>query len=342
MSSPTPERATIETAKRGTRTPPEMRLEPGDHARWYVTVFLLCSLGLMVLVGAFNAIVDPDGTVGTGLLPTATWSDRTIKIGLIDALKTPPRLIVLGSSRAMKIQPGYLQRRTGLPGFNAAVSAGGPADAWAFVNLIHARFPDTRPHYLWLFDVEALHPAALDPALTRQPQLARYFSSSTRRKARLRGLTWLFSWDTLWTSIRSVHAYVTHEDQNQASEEQTTPTGKKRTVSQFAPNGYRRWDFHDALLARGRTLADELPGTILQYSNTYRTQYPRLDPVAEQYVEKTLALMNSLGAKPVIVLSPYQPKLLAALRRLGWNTRHRQVLQFFGHCDHAIASSSST
>ena len=56
--------------------------------------------------------------------------------------------------------------------------------------------------------------------------------------------------------------------------------------------------------------------------------YPHLDPLEEQYVEKTLGLMNALGATPVIVLSPYQPQLLAALRPLGWATRHRQVLQF--------------
>jgi hypothetical protein len=331
MSSRTTERVTIETATRGMRTPPEMHLQPGKHARGYVTVLLACSLGLMAVVAVFNALVDPFGTVGTGLLPTAIWSDRTVKVGLIGDLKTPPQLIVLGSSRAMKIQPRFLQRKTGLPGFNAAVSAGGPADAWAFVNLLHDRFPDAPPHYLWLFDVEALHPTTLDPALTRQPQLAPYFSASTRQEANIQGLTWLFSWDTFWTSWRSLRAHLSHKDQTQNKPQatRTTAAGKPRTVAQFAPDGFRRWDFHDALLAKGHTLVHELPGTIRDYSHTYRALYPHLDPTAEQYVEKTLALMNSLGATPVIVLSPYQPQVLAALRPLGWDTRHRQVLQFF-------------
>ena len=118
MAPPEIEHTTIETATRAMRTPPEMQVKPGRSARGYVTVLLACSLGLMALVAAFNAIVDPFGTVGTGLLPTATWSDRTIKVNLIDRLKTPPQLIVLGSSRAMKIQPRFLQRKTGLPGFN--------------------------------------------------------------------------------------------------------------------------------------------------------------------------------------------------------------------------------
>jgi len=325
MSSPTTERATIETATRGTRTPPEIRLQPGESARDYVTLLLAFCLGLMALVAVFNALVDPFGTFGTGLLPTAIWSDRTTKVGLIDALKTPPQLIVLGSSRAMKIQPGYLQRLTGLPGFNAAVSSGVPADAWAFVNLLHDRFPDTHPRYLWLFDVEALHPSTLDPALTGQPQLARYFSASTRREASLRHLSWLFSWDTAWTSVRSLRAYLTHAEQ---AEVESGIAREKNSRSEFAPNGYRRFDFHDYLLARGHTLAKELPGTIRDYTHTYNAMYPHLDPLEEQYVEKTLELMNQLGATPVIVLSPYQPQLLAALRPLGWNTRHRQVLQF--------------
>ena len=330
MAPPEIEHTTIETATRAMRTPPEMQVKPRGSARGYVTVLLACSLGLMALVAAFNAIVDPFGTVGTGLLPTATWSDRTIKVNLIDRLKTPPQLIVLGSSRAMKIQPRFLRRKTGLPGFNAAVSAGGPADAWAFVNLIHDHFATTPPHYLWMFDVEALHPTTLDPALTRQPQLARYFSSSTREQANLRGLTWLFSWDTARTSWHSLWAYLSHKDQtqNQPQATRTTAAGKPHFVPQFAPDGYRRWDFHDALLAKGHTLPHELPGTIRDYSHTYRALYPHLDATAERYVEKTLALMNSLGATPVIVLSPYQPQLLAALRPLGWDTRHRQVLQF--------------
>ena len=328
MSSPTTERATIETATRGTRTPPEIRLQPGESARDYVMLLLAFCLGLMALVAVFNALVDPFGTVGTGLVPTAIWSDRTTKVSLIDALKTPPQLIVLGSSRAMKIQPGYLQRLTGLPGFNAAVSAGVPADAWAFVNLLHDHFPDTHPRYLWLFDVEELHPSPLDPALTDQPQLARFFSSSARQEASLRSVTWLFSWDTFWTSVRSLRAYFTHEERAETDTGTLQTTRTKPSLSEFAPDGFRRFDFHDSLLARGHTLAKELPGTIRDYTHTYNAMYPHLDPLEEQYVEKTLGLMNQLGATPVIVLSPYQPQLLAALRPLGWNTRHRQVLQF--------------
>ena len=59
---------------------------------------LLTATMIVALVVAFNAIVDPLGTIGTDLVPTATWSDRGEKVDLIENLKVPPELVVLGSS----------------------------------------------------------------------------------------------------------------------------------------------------------------------------------------------------------------------------------------------------
>ena len=50
-----------------------------------------------------------------------TLSDRGIKTELIRRMKTPPALVVLGGSRALRFQPAYIRRVTGLSAFNAAV-----------------------------------------------------------------------------------------------------------------------------------------------------------------------------------------------------------------------------
>src|SRR4051794_4111026 len=73
-------------------------------------------------------------------------SDRTIKWCLAERLAVAPRLIVLGSSRAMKIDPAYLRSKSGLPGFNAGVSGAGLIDVWALANFLHDRFPVRRQH----------------------------------------------------------------------------------------------------------------------------------------------------------------------------------------------------
>jgi hypothetical protein len=60
----------------------------------------------------------------------------------------------------------------------------------------------------------------------------------------------------------------------------------------------------------------------------YRTLYPRLSPSAEGYVERTLAKMDAWGYPPVLVLSPIHPALRKALGALGWDERHRQVVEY--------------
>ena len=81
----------------------------------------------MALVAVFNALVDPYGTFGTGLVPTAIWSDRTTKVGLIDALKhaapthraglfaghEDPAALPAASDGSAGLQRGRLVRRAG-------------------------------------------------------------------------------------------------------------------------------------------------------------------------------------------------------------------------------------
>src|SRR6266705_7027316 len=71
----------------------------GDF-RGYVVAFLACALVLVACVGAFNAAVDPYGTIGTNLVPTAIESDRAAKITLVERLAQPPEILILGSSRS--------------------------------------------------------------------------------------------------------------------------------------------------------------------------------------------------------------------------------------------------
>ena len=120
---------------------PEPTPDP-DEARGSRRFLIGIVLGLLLLSGTvttLNVLADPYGYAGSGLFATAILSDRPIKACLIQRLKQPPALMILGSSRAEKIQPTHIQKRTGLRGFNAAVSSSTPTDAWAFANLLHEK-----------------------------------------------------------------------------------------------------------------------------------------------------------------------------------------------------------
>ena len=112
--------------------------------------------------------------MGLRLFPTLTTSDRTVKADLIEKLAQPPQLVVLGSSRSMRYEPAYLQQKTGLRAFNAGLNGiGGTADTWAVTNYIHDTFPDARPAYFWLIDVESFVPFAIQGRTADEPRLAR-------------------------------------------------------------------------------------------------------------------------------------------------------------------------
>ena len=169
-------------------------LEPRGSTRRFLLGFVIGLILLGASVTTLNVLADPYGYAGSGLFATAILSDRPIKACLIERLPTAPSLMILGSSRAEKIQPSQLQRLTGLAGFNAAVSSGTPDDAWSFANLLHERAGGTQQRVLWLLDVESMRRRPIDPGLLDTPSLARFLTASTAINGRVQNLWSFVSW----------------------------------------------------------------------------------------------------------------------------------------------------
>jgi hypothetical protein len=290
--------------------------------RRFVAGVLAGALALLGCVGAFSAVVDPYGFVGSAVFPTAILSDRATKACLAERLPVGPQLVVYGSSRAMKVDPAFVSRLTGLSTFNAAVSSATPADVWAFANFLHDRFPGGHRRVIWLLDVESFRARPLDPGLLETPALARYFSASTQVNARLNSLWTLFSWKAAQDAFRVATS-------PKASAATRVPcTYRTNGVTEYAPNGLRQWDFHDLAQARGTSLSTGIGQSITQYRGIYTSGYPGLAPTPERWFERTLRAMHAWGIRPVIVLTPVQPKLLRVIAPLGWQRRHTQVVRY--------------
>jgi hypothetical protein len=299
---------------------------PGPYGtrgqRRFVAGVLVGAVALLACIGAFSAVVDPYGFVGSAVFPTAVLSDRATKACLAERLTVPPQIVVYGSSRAMKIDPAYVTRLTGLPSFNAAVSSATPADAWAFANFLHDRFPGAGRRVLWLLDVESFRARPTDPGLLETPALSRYFSASARVGAKLDSAWTLLSWKAAQDAFRVATSGA-------ASATTRVPcTYRTNGVTEYAPNGLRQWDFHDLAQARGTSLAAGIDQSIAEYRTIYTSGYPGLAPVPMRWFERTLAALHSWGARPVIVLTPVQPKLLRVIGPLGWQRRHAQVVRY--------------
>ena len=225
-------------------------------------------------------------------------SDRMQKTDLIQKLKTPPQVIILGGSRALRFDPAYLQQRTGLTGFNAAVTGARPEDAWALVSLFHARFPAARFRFLWVIHADEFDPKALDPGLVYDATLASFFPRSL----------------------------ITPKVEFEAAHLKIDPMQQHRV---FAPDGYAISDGFDRMFPRPGADAVGVRNNIAAALHTYATLPAKLSPRSALYFEKTLALMDSIAAaRPVVVSAPVDARVLAAITGHGWALRQAQLLRY--------------
>ena len=200
--------------------------------------------------------------------------------------------MILGSSRAEKIQPSYVESLTGRRTFNASVSAGTPDDTWAFANFLHA-LPGAEPQtVLWFVDVESFRKAPPNWGLLATPELAPY----------------------LTTPFGALPAPV----------RQCTFRTSPGTV--YSAAGFRARDFHDSALQRGLTQSQGLAISVRHYRRTYR-RYRELDPVLEARFEQTVALINSYGVRPVIVITPVHPEFERVLGA-PWERMHEKLVGY--------------
>src|SRR5438270_7736921 len=126
---------------------------PARSEKRFVVGFLASLLGLLTAVLALNVTIDPFALAGSGIVPTAVESDRSVKLTLLENLKRGPEILILGSSRSRQAEPVYLQSLTGHTGFNAGVTGGTTADEYVFVRFAADLFPNQKRRYVWFTDV---------------------------------------------------------------------------------------------------------------------------------------------------------------------------------------------
>ena len=264
---------------------------------------------LVGVVAAFNLLTDPWGVFGVGIFPPRVNQDRSTKADLLVELKEPPELLIYGSSRAWTVEAARVERATGLRTFNAAVTAGRPADAYVFTEVVHDTWPRATPDFLWLLDVEAFLRGPLPPSLLAESRFSRYLPWRAKTAAQLDELGWLASWTGLQASYEVWKKHPTREKVRASWLKRIAPDGTVKTQPSSEAKAGRK--------ALARWSAEEA----VQYRS-----FARLDPDAETYVEKTLDLFASWDGVGVVVLTPTQPEVLTAAQKVGWRKRHAEVL----------------
>jgi len=230
-----------------------------------------------ILTGSL-AVLTAVVAVSAGAAPSKP-TDRSAKLDLIERLQHGPQILILGDSRGREAQPSYIQRLTGHSAFNAAVTGGSAPDAWVFTRYTADLFPHQQRRYIW-FVSAGLATNIIDPLVETDPRSQQYLAEVAKYLSPVR-ISAPLPTDTRY-----------HAD---------------GSIADWNPS------YSAKRAAKLQAKAAKLIALI-------RAQPPvatPLDPTRFQLFEHLLGYMNSLGARPVIVLNPIYPTVLAELEKHG-------------------------
>ena len=295
-------------------------LRHGAPARAAHLVVLLALVAVLLAIAAAPASARPEST-------------RTIKLRLLasyqQAFGSPPQLIVLGSSRSMRIDPEFLRTLLGVNGFNAGVGSGTPPDALAFLRVARATYPTQPMAVLYMLDVENMRLTGFSRFFESVPQLVASLPSDAPGLGAYAGAT-----TTATTTASSVRTYSSYAEARSSGASLLQAAYSLYPAysdehSHWASNGYLIWCIYDYERARGVTADSRLTFQLRRYRKVYPSDQPGgMSQESRWYVREVVKEANEMGVTPVIALTPYHPKLLAMLKTRGWDYVHRRILAY--------------
>ena len=225
----------------------------------------------------------------------------------------PPELLILGSSRAMRAEPSVLRRALKVRAFNAAVGAGAPADALAFVRYVRLHYPGQRFSILWLLDIENLRLQGIHPYLRSVPELVDCLPAGLDRRGTALGLPDDGPLGAPPAPVGSAGSRVRALD----------------AQSRWAADGFLMWCYYDYWRAQGVAAATRLQHQLAHYSGIYPPRSGSgLTGWSKWLVRRVIREANAMGGTPVVVLTPYHPSLLRFIAGRGWGRVHKEALGF--------------
>jgi hypothetical protein len=159
----------------------------------------------MILVGIVNWSINPYGQYSPRWITPIVQDSRSEKVRLFEQLVDQPHGLILGSSRALKFEPGYLEGRTRMSFFNFAVNHGRPEDFLAIVRLYEQTYGSYPKAILLGVDVASLNDTVpSDARLSSEPKLFRHIRSEIPWHEEFDRFSQLFSMQQLNASAKSL------------------------------------------------------------------------------------------------------------------------------------------
>ncbi|MCW2927646.1 MAG: hypothetical protein JWM86_1614 [Thermoleophilia bacterium] len=314
---------------------PELERRERSFVRWLLVTLVLA---IVALYGVLWWL-DPISVTGrqTRFSVVENGGVRQAKLDLMEELPEAPDVLVLGSSRSMKLNPAEIERVSGgATAFNGAVSGGTTQDMY-----LYARYADELwgeeegefPHLVIgvVSDVfRYTGTAALDPRLKRfMPK------GATQERDQLEVAKQLLQLTTVKAAVRAVRRVVPRDGAGSLLEPEK---GAGRIDASLATTGKQRGNQRENLDKRGMQLFN--PGmegdtrpldkrvetqmrTFVQRSYVADAQFTGIDPRGLDLLRRTIKLANSHGDVPTIWVTPYAPEAEQYLPKDLYESRNR-------------------
>lgn len=230
-------------------------------------------------------------------------SERSFKADQIEQLGYAPEVVFFGGSRSSRFEPSYLRQLTGLWGLNLAMTNSRPEDAWVFAHFLHERAPAAPLRWIWGVQPSTLVGRDLEAGLVQDPRLNRYLPADLLR----------------------VQGSLLPQTPD------AVPERGAYELRAYSYDGVILRNTYDRLEARGRTLAESLEKYVdvaVEKQQEYAGDGGGRVTRTRRYFEATLAYLNDIGVRPVLVGMPVHPQVIAALRLGGWQQRHDRFVAY--------------
>jgi|GEM_PF-2005355 len=301
------------------RANPQPRAEklsaPNQYRQFCLVTGGICALAFGA-IAALNYVVNPYAQYRTQVLPPLVQPSRAEKLSLLTNMSPEPSGLILGSSRVLKLEPNYLEDKTGLRFFNAGVNYGKPEDYLAFLRLYRQHFERAPEMLVVGVDVVAFSDGSpMDARLLGNSKLCGTVPDIIPFEDRFHRWKELLSWQQLKMSAKSMKRELKGEAEESPQES-------------FRDDGLIVYHQRESELAEG-TYDFE---SALDYNRgEYQQLYAGFDSFSLKRCEAFFKLVESCrsdGTRLVVFLTPMHPNLQTHLEASNYDKRRDKVRWF--------------
>lgn len=321
-AAPTTRELLAEVASRAPHAPhpPELERRERRFVRWLLGGTLLaCALLLGILWW-----LDPISVTGrqTRFSVVENGGVRQAKLDLMQDLEAAPEVLILGSSRSMKLDPEVVEETAGVSAFNGAVSGGTSQDMY-----LYARYAEE----LWAEEGEYPHlvlgvvndvlrfsgTAALDP------RLKKYLPRNDRDRAPLEVVEQLLQLTTLEAGARAAWTVgrrdgwdaLLHPESGRTPDDPDLAVEGRQKGNQVEHLTDRGMQEFDPVESKGslKDRVDAQMTTFIQRAYEADAGYRGVDQRGLDLLRRTIRTANEHGDVPTLWVTPYHPDALAHL-----------------------------